>query len=139
MNIENPTREYHLTETTVYSCQYHIIFTPKYRRPVLTDGIDTRLKQLILEKQDEYGYHVIEAEIMPDHVHLILDINPTINGGVNGIIAKIKSYTSHILRSEYPILTQKLPCLWTRNKFIATCGSVSLETVKTYIANQKHV
>ena len=135
LEFKNPEREYLASETCVYSCQYHIIFATKYRRKYLVDGIDERLKELILQQQDEYGYTVIEQEIMPDHVHLLLAIPPDVTP--NTIIRKIKGYTSTTLRREYPSLTTKTASLWTRSKFISTCGSVSLNVVKNYIENQK--
>jgi len=73
MKVQNPSREYHSDHSIVYSCQYHVIFCPKYRRSVLVDGIDERLKELVHEKQEQYGYVVIALEVMPDHVHMILD------------------------------------------------------------------
>jgi len=121
----------------MYSCQYHIIFCPKYRRSVLKNGIDERMKQLINEKQKEYEYVVLGMEVMPDHIHLLLDINPKI--GVYPVLSKIKGYTSHTLREEFPTLKKRLPCLWTNSNFISTCGAVSLETVKAYIMDQKNV
>ena len=72
---------------------------------------------------------------MPDHVHLLLDVNPQI--GINSVVAKIKGYTAHTLRQEYPSLKSRLPSLWTRSKFISTVGSVTLEVVKKYIDGQK--
>lgn len=136
MELENIKKEYYTTNHLIFSCQYHIIFCPKYRRNVLKNGIDERLKQLILEKQEEYGYKVLEQEIMSDHVHLLLDANPKI--GIYTIVSKIKGYTSNILRKEFPELKSKLPTLWTRGKFISTVGSVSLDVVKKYIENQKN-
>ena len=62
-------RRYHTSHNWVYSCQYHVVWCPKYRRKVLVAPIDTRLKELILEKQGEYGYQVIDMAVMPDHVH----------------------------------------------------------------------
>jgi len=102
----------------------------------LVDGVDIRLKELLLEKQEEYGYEVLEMEIMPDHVHLLLDINPQI--GVITVIAQIKGYTAHMLRKEFLWLKSRLPCLWTRSKFVSTVGAVSLEVVKKYIEDQKN-
>jgi putative transposase len=102
---------------------------------VLTDGIDERLKALIIEQQAAYGYEVLEMEVMPDHVHLLLDVHPQI--GIASVIAKIKSYTAHTLRQEFPALRSRLPSLWTRSKFVSTCGSVSLEVIKQYIEAQK--
>ena len=86
--------------------------------------------------QETYNFLIIEMEVMPDHVHLLLDVDPTI--GVCEIIKKIKSKTAHELRKEFPELVRKLPCLWTRSKFITTVGSVSLDAINTYIEQQKN-
>lgn len=137
MEIRQPTKRYKSTHSLVYSCQYHVVFCPKYRRRVLANGIDTRLKELVLEKQEEYGYQVLDMEIMSDHVHLLLDGNPQI--GITKVVGKIKGYTAHTLRKEFPSLKSRLPSLWTRSKFISTVGAVTLEVVKRYIENQKGV
>ena len=127
--------QYLTTKTTVYCCRYHIIFCPKYRRKVLREPIAERFKQIVMSMQVEQNFYVLGMEVMPDHVHMLLDIDPTI--GVNVVIARIKGKTAHILNREFPELTRKLPTLWTRSKFIATVGSVSLEVVKKYIEAQK--
>lgn len=85
--------------------------------------------------QEEQNFIVLEMEVMPDHVHLLLDVDPTI--GINVIVSRIKGRTSNVLCREFPELRRKLPTLWTRSKFIATVGSVSLDVVKQYIENQK--
>lgn len=135
MEILNSDKKYRSSHSIVYSCQYHVIFCPKYRRKVLVDGVDIRLKELLIEKEEEYGYTVLEMEIMPEHVHLLLDVNPQI--GIVSVIAKIKGYTAHILRKEFPWLKSRIPCLWTRSKFVSTVGAVSLDIVKQYIEDQK--
>ena len=127
--------KYRTNETTVYCCRYHIIFCPKYRRKVLREPIAERFKQIVMSMQEEQNFYVLGMEVMLDHVHLLLDIDPTI--GVNVVVARIKGKTAHILNREFPELTRKLPTLWTRSKFIATVGSVSLEVVKKYIEGQK--
>jgi putative transposase len=135
MIINNPNKKYKSTKTLVYSCQYHVIFSTKYRRRVLTEKIQKRLQNLVLEKQKEYDYEIIEMEIMEDHVHLLIDINP--QKGVYKMIGMIKGYTSNVLRNEFAELKRKIPTLWTRSKFISSVGSVSLEVVKKYIEDQK--
>lgn len=85
--------------------------------------------------QDANNFYVLEMEVMPDHVHLLLDVDPTI--GINLIVSRIKGKTLNILNKEFPELKRRLPTLWTRSKFIATVGSVSLDVVKKYIENQK--
>lgn len=137
MEIERAPKPYHTDHSIVYSCQYHVIFCPKYRRPVLVDAVAARLKELVLEKQVEYGYTVMQMEVMPDHVHLLLDVDPRV--GVVTVVAKVKGYTSHALRAQYPWLKKRLPTLWTRSKFISSVGAVTLEMVQQYIAGQKGV
>ena len=102
---------------------------------MLVAPIDTRLKELFLEKQAEYGYQVIDMEVMADHVHLILDVNPQV--GIKSVVGKIKGYTSATIRKEFPFMKKKLPTLWTRSKFVSTVGAVSLEVVKQYVQEQK--
>lgn len=128
------TKMYYSDYNTVYSCQYHIIFSTKYRKKLLVNQIDIRLKELIYLKQSDYNYKVIELEIMPEHIHLLLDINPRYL--IKTIISKIKGYTSKILRTEFKYL-KRYKSLWTTSIFISTVGTVSLETVKNYIENQK--
>ena len=97
--------------------------------------MDGRIRELVLEKQAEYGYAVIEMEVMPDHVHLLLDVDPRI--GIDAVVRKIKGYTAHTMRKEYPWMKSRLPSMWTRSRFIASVGAVSLEVVKQYIEEQK--
>ena len=137
MELARSVKPYHTDHSIVYSCQYHVIFCPKHRRRVLQAAIAERLKTLILAKQADYGYTVLSMEVMPDHVHLLLDVDPRI--GINTIVSQIKGYTSHELRQEFPPPKRRLPTLWTRNKFISTVGAVTLEVVQTDIENQKGV
>ncbi len=137
MELQNSNKKYKSSNHLLYSCQYHVIFCPKYRRKVLTDGIDERLKELIMKKQEEYGYEVLDMEVMPDHVHLLLDVDPKI--GIYSVVTKIKGYTSKQLREEFPALKKRIPTLWTHSKFISSVGSVTLDVVKRYIEEQKHV
>ncbi|MEM1008329.1 MAG: IS200/IS605 family transposase [Myxococcota bacterium] len=137
MKLEQATKSYHQDHSIVYSCQYHIIFCPKYRRPVLTEAVAQRMKELLLEKQEEYGYQVLEMEILPEHVHLLLDVDPRM--GAYRVTSKIKGCTSRVLRQEFPWLKKRLPTLWTRGKLISSVGAVTLEVVQKYIQAQKGV
>jgi putative transposase len=77
-SIELPQshKQYKTDHSIVFSCQYHVIWGPKHRRNVLVPPIDQRLKELIQEKQAANGYDVLAMEIMPDQVHLVLDVDP---------------------------------------------------------------
>lgn len=130
MNIK-----YKSNNNIVYSCKYHVVWCPKYRRKVLTGNIELRLKELIQETCDELQCELIELELMPDHVHMLVDVDPQF--GIHKLVKTIKGKSSRILRKEFPVLTTKLPTLWTNSYFISTVGGAPLEVIKQYIENQK--
>ncbi|SEN66048.1 putative transposase, partial [Megamonas sp. Calf98-2] len=68
--------KYKSNNNIVYSCKYHVVFCPKYRRKVLNNGVDERLKELINNICQELHVDLIEMEVMPDHVHLFLEVDP---------------------------------------------------------------
>lgn len=119
----------------VYSCKYHIVFCPKYRRKVLVNGVDTRLKELVNSICEELQVDIIEMEIMPDHVHILLGVDPQF--GIHKAVKTIKGTTSRILRQEFPWLRSRIPTLWTKSYFCSTIGGAPLSVIKQYIENQK--
>lgn len=129
--------EYKSNRNVVYSCKYHVVWCPKYRRKVLVNGVDERLKELIEEVCCENRIDVIEMEIMPDHVHLLMEVDPQF--GLHKAVKLIKGRTSHVLREEYPWLRSRLPSLWTNSYFVSTVGGAPLSVIKQYIENQKYV
>lgn len=129
--------KYKSNNNVVYSCKYHVVWCPKYRRKVLVDGIDTRLKELINESCENINVDIIEMEIMPDHVHLLIEVDPQF--GLNRAVRHIKGYTSHALRTEFPKLKSRLPTLWTNSYFVSTVGGAPLSAIKQYIEDQKNV
>ncbi|MFW6002022.1 MAG: IS200/IS605 family transposase [archaeon] len=126
---------YRSNSNFIFSCKYHVIFCPKYRRSVLTKNIQKDLIDILHNVCEKNNNFIIEIEVLEDHVHLILDCDPSY--GIVKIIREMKGTSSRILREKYPELKTKLPCLWTRSSFISTVGSVSLERVKKYIEDQK--
>ena len=60
----------------MYSLQYHIVWCTKYRRQVLKDGADTDCKALLQELAEEYRFRIAAMEVMPDHIHLLIDASP---------------------------------------------------------------
>lgn len=122
--------------TSVVNINYHIIWCPKYRRKVLVNGIDTRLKEILPDIAKELNCTIKTMEVMPDHVHIFLNATPTIP--VHLIVKTLKGESSHILREEFPILKSRLPNLWTRSYYCETIGCISEDTVKKYIEEQKN-
>lgn len=128
---------YKSNNNVVYSCKYHVVWCPKYRRPVLTGRIEARLKQIIRGVARERQADVIELEVIPDHVHLLIDVDPQY--GIHRLVKQMKGRSSHFLRREFPVLTTRIPTLWTNSYFVATVGGAPLAVIKQYIENQKHV
>ena len=128
--------DYRTTNNCVFSCVYHIVFCPKYRRRLLVDEVEVRLKVLIIETIASIdGAWIQELEIMPDHVHLLIEVSPKI--AVKQVISRIKGASSRKLREEFPHLKTRVPTLWTNSYFVSSVGGAPLEKVKDYIANQK--
>ena len=67
---------YKSNNNVVYSCKYHVVWCPKYRRKILTNGIDTRLKELLLGYAANISVDIMEMEIMSDHVHILMEVAP---------------------------------------------------------------
>ena len=119
----------------VYKNQYHIIFCPKYRRPVLVNGVDTRLKEILFQEAEKMDVIIKSLEIMPDHVHMFIEVDPRIL--LHKVIKQFKGVSAHTLRQEFPWLKSRIPSLWTRSYFSCTVGHISESTVMKYIEDQK--
>lgn len=116
---------------------YHVVWIPKYRRNVLTNDVAERLKAIIHEVAAEHSAEIIELEVMPDHVHILCEIDPQF--GIHRLIKRIKGRSSRLLRQEFPKLRSRLPTLWNNSYFVATVGGAPLAVIKQYIEDQKTV
>ena len=128
---------YKSNNNVVYSCKYRVVWCPKYRRPVLVNGIDARLKDIIQTVCTECRADILQMEVMPDHVLLLVEVDPQY--GIHRLVRSIKSRSSRLLRQEFPRLKSRLPTLWTNAYFVSTVGGAPLEVIKQYIENQKRV
>ncbi|HXM20001.1 MAG TPA: IS200/IS605 family transposase [Terriglobales bacterium] len=128
---------YKSNNNVIYSSKYHVAFCPKYRRKVLVDAVAKRLFELIHKTALRYRAEIIALEIMPDHVHLLVEVDPQL--GIHRLVKYLKGVSSHDLRKEFPSLTSRLPSLWTNSYFVSTVGGAPLEVIKQYVENQKNV
>jgi putative transposase len=126
--------EYRRTENSVSSINYHFVFVPKRRKPVLVQDVAKRLQDIVFGLVSEHGWKLIALEIMPDHVNFF--INAPTHESPADIARWVKGRASKLLRDEFPHL-KKLPSLWTPTYFVSTTGQVSTEIVRQYIENQK--
>lgn len=127
--------DYESNRNIVYSCKYHVVFCPKYRRKVLTGKVETRLREIIHEVAVKTVVDVIEMEVMPDHLHLLVEVDPQF--GIHRFVKRVKGVSSRILRDEYPGLKRRIPTLWTNSYFVSTVGGAPRSVVKQYIESQK--
>jgi putative transposase len=130
------TIKYKSNLNVTYSCKYHVIWCPKYRRSVLVEGVDARLKEIIQAVAAECNSEILELEVMPDHVHLLVEVDPQF--GIHRLIKLMKGKSSKLIREEFKWIKSRLPTLWTNSYFVSTIGGAPLEVVKQYIEQQKH-
>lgn len=126
-----PPDEYRHEGNAISLLNYHFVFIPKRRRKVLVGRIAERLQEVICAVCNENRWKIIAMEIMPDHVHLFFNAQPTDNPSL--MMNRIKGRASHHLRKEFPELL-KLPTLWTPSYFVSTAGNISIANVIQYIA-----
>lgn len=119
----------------VFTLKFHLVWCPKYRRPVLVGPVEKRLVALLREIAGELEATIHALEVMPDHVHLFLESDPT--RSVAELVNRFKGRTSHDLRAEFPSLRSRLPTLWSRSYYAGSCGAVTEASVRRYIEGQK--
>lgn len=123
------------TRHAVYNINYHLVWCPKYRRPVLAGDVGVRLSEILPGLVQQVGGEILELVVMPDHVHLFASFPPTLS--IAQIMHKLKGASSHQLRQEFPHLRSRLPSVWTRSYYAGTAGHVSAATIKRYIDEQR--
>lgn len=119
-----------------WNINYHLVWTPKRRAPVLKGAIAEHLKEILLRKSEEIGIKIEAMEVMPDHVHIFVSSNPKLSP--QNIVKRLKGEASMILKRTYPQLSH-IPCLWSSSYYCGSVGQVSESVVKLYIERQKGV
>jgi putative transposase len=130
---ETETVVYRSSNKTVYSAKYHVIWCPRYRRRVLVGPVEDRLREIIAQVVLEVGGEVIEVEVMPDQVHLVVEVPPAV--ALSKLVEMLEGRSSRVLRGEFPHLMR--PVLWSPSWFVSTVGGASLEVVGRNVENQK--
>ena len=118
-----------------YNISYHIVWIPKYRKQIIDDEIETKLKQILYDKASLLGIQIGAIECMPDHVHLFIKSN--VNRTVSYIVKMMKGYSSRLLRQQFKHLN-KYKSLWAPGYFCETIGNITEKSVIRYINNQKN-
>ena len=121
----------------VYSLQYHIVWCTKYRKQILIPPYDQYCKDMLQKMADEYNFKIIALEIMPDHIHMLVDCKPQFC--ISDMVKILKGNTARWLFMKYPELKKQLygGHLWNSSYCVVTVSERSLSHVKDYINNQK--
>ncbi|MGW4631710.1 IS200/IS605 family transposase [Nocardia sp. NPDC004415] len=130
------TDEIRSNKNVVYRCTYQVVWCTKYRRDVLEDGADARLRHIALEVCTERDAPIHAMEIRPDQVRLFVSCDPQF--GIHRLVKQIKARTSRALRQEFPQVKSRIPTLWTNSYFVATVGDAAQGSVEQYVADQRH-
>ncbi len=120
----------------IYACTYHMVWCPKYCRPVLVDDVRERLIQILREVARERTAELVELDVRPEHVQLLIDVDPQY--GIHRLVKGMKGRSSRLLRDEFPSLRSRLPTRWTNSYFVATVGGAPRAMVKQYLEQQRH-
>jgi putative transposase len=124
---------------TVYNVNYHFVWCPKYRHPIL-GVIEDSLESGFREVCDGYNYEILSLHISPDHVHLFLSAHP--KHAPSEIVRTVKSITAREMWQQHePLLQEYLwgGGLWEESYYVGTAGDVSTDTIEQYIERTEHV
>ena len=119
----------------IFKNQFHVVFCPKYKRPVLKEGIAKRLSDILYAEAQKMRVHILSLDIQPDHVHMSISFDPRLS--LHKVIKQFKAVSSHILREEFPELVSKLPSLWTRSYLSSTDEILDDILIKEYLNSQR--
>ncbi len=127
---------YRKTSHSVYDLKYHIVWSTKYRKPILRGDVAERARTLIREICKSEDAEIIRGHISRDHVHLFVSVPPYIS--LSKFIQRVKGKTAHKLLHEYRSLSKEFwgRHIWGRGYFVASSGNITDEMIKQYIENQ---
>ena len=123
----------------IYQTAYHVVWCPKYRKPVLTGAIPGAFETMLRDICTEHGCDIISLEIQPDHLHLFVSIPPA--DAVATTVKLLKGITALKLFTMFPELKKSLwgGSLWSPSYYVGTAGNVSAETIQRYIERTEHI
>ena len=121
----------------VYSLQYHLVWCTKYRKKVLKNGIDTECEEMLQNLAEEYKFQILAMEVMPDHIHLLVDCKPQFY--ISDMIKIMKGNLARQMFLAYPELKKELwgGHLWNPSYCAITVSDRSRDQVLAYIEGQK--
>jgi putative transposase len=121
---------------TKHKLMYHLVWIPKYRKRILRGALAARLKELFEQCSEVNGWRIDELNIQPDHVHMLIQVKPSMS--ISDIVQRFKGGSSRKVREEFPELEEFLwgDSFWSDGYFAESVGKFDMAVIKKYIQNQ---
>ena len=128
---------YRKTAHSVYDLKYHVVWTTKYRKPVLRGEIAVRVRELIRQTCATLEVYILSGHVSSDHIHLLVSVPP--NVAVSDLMQRLKGRTSRRMQEEFGELKRQYwgRHMWARGYFAVSTGNVTDEIIKQYIESHK--
>lgn len=129
-------RHYQLGAHTKTDLKVHVIWIPKYRKPILTGDVAVRVRDLIRSIAAEHELEIISGKVARDHVHVFVSYRPT--QSVSQIVQWLKGISSRVMLQEFPRLRKQYwgRHVWARGYLAVSSGTITDEMVREYIEEQ---
>ena len=120
---------------TKWNCKYHVVFAPKFRRKVIYNQLRVDIGKILRMLCDRKGIEIIEAEVCPDHVHMLISVPPKMS--IAGVMGYIKGKSTLLIFERHADMKYKYGQrqFWCRGYYVDTVGK-NTKAIKEYIANQ---
>jgi putative transposase len=125
----------HSLAHTKWNCKYHIVFAPKYRRKVFYLEKREAIREILRVLCQWKGVEIIEGEICPDHIHMLVSIPPKMS--VSGFMGFLKGKSSLMIFQRFGNMkfAYRNREFWCRGYYVDTVGK-NTKAIQQYIANQ---
>ena len=122
---------------TVFEIHLHLVWTTKYRKPVMRGDVGLRVREVIRQVCRAEEVDILKGHVSKDHVHLFVSIPPQVT--ISRLVQRVKGKSSHALLTEFSHLRKAFwgRHLWARGYFCCSSGNVTDEVIKQYIENQQ--
>ena len=133
--MAKPDNDNNTLAHTTWNCKYHIVFAPKYRRKVFYGEKRTEIREILRQSCQWKGEEIIEGEVCPDHIHLLLSIPPKIS--VSSFMGYLKGKSSLMIFQKYGNMkfAYRNRKFWCRGYYVDTAGK-NTKAIQAYIQNQ---
>ena len=122
---------------TIWHCQYHVVWVPKYRFRILRDEVAEEVENCIRAFSEQQGCEVVELNVQPDHVHLLALVPPKVS--VSGYVGTLKGRTAIRVLNRFRKLKEKPYWgnhFWARGYCVDTVG-LDAEMIRKYVKYQE--